>query len=317
MANQTQVHGNPAFQEPKSFIGEGETLECESPEPEQNPEGRDLGASPTWGGPASAEGPVLSMPDVSNTPAFNLTPVAAGEIFQCLLRREKSFMGPPTYYMYTPDGAQFLMAARRRKGVATANYLISTTKNEIKKESATIIGKVRARDGMPYKPHEYMVYTNGENPGKCEDEKQVREELAFVQFTQAKNFKDVTNAPQMRVCVPSTQPNGQSYKIKPMTDEHDDRSSMVNLIDKAASAKELTMLWTAPEVSFPLEFHGGRKSEPSVKTVALASEAGPCLKFGKVGKEDFLVEFLHPLSPCQAFGICLTLMDNNGCTENY
>jgi len=256
-------------------------------------------------------------PAVGNTPAFNLTPVADGEIFQCLLKREKSFLGPPTYYMFTPDGAQFLMAARGRKGVATANYLISTTKNEIKKESSAVIGKVRARDGMPYKPHEYMVYSSGENPANCEDAKQIRQELAFVQFTEAKDFKDVNNPPQMQICVPSAQPNGQLYDIKPMTDEHNDQSSLQNLIDKAAGAEELTMLWTTPGLQFPMEFHGGRKSEPSVKNVELVSEAGSCFKFGKVGKDDFLVEFHHPLSPCQAFGICLTLMDNNGCTENY
>jgi len=307
MSNMSDVKmgGNPMFEaQPKvgNFV------------PDQSAGVKAMEVAPTAQGIAS---------EVGNTPAFNLAPVAPGERFQCLLKREKAFGGPPTYFMYTPDGRQFLMAARRRRGMTSANYLISVTKNEIKKGGPTVIAKVRARDGLPVKSREYMVYTNGENPSKCEQEEKIRQELAFVEFD-SKTFNDVNNPPKMRVIVPSVMGNGQPFVVRPESDDPNDSGSLQYLKDKTAGRQELTTLGTAlptsdPSGAFVLNFSGGRKSVPSVKNVALANEATglPILTFGKVDKNDFLVEFEHPFSPAQAFGICLTLMDNNGATENY
>lgn len=70
--------------------------------------------------------------------------------------------------------------------------------------------------------------------------------------------------------------------------------------------------WNEGLNAFCLNF-SGRVTEASVKNFQLATEADPdtvVLQFGKVSGACFTCDFAWPLSPLQAFCICLSSLDN-------
>jgi len=63
--------------------------------------------------------------------------------------------------------------------------------------------------------------------------------------------------------------------------------------------------------AFVLNFNG-RVDKPSVKNFQLVEESDDeliYLQFGRVGEDSFNMDFQYPLSPLQAFGICLSSFD--------
>lgn len=70
--------------------------------------------------------------------------------------------------------------------------------------------------------------------------------------------------------------------------------------------------WNENMRAFCLNF-GGRVSVASVKNFQLVAEGDPdtvVLQFGKAGDETFTCDFRWPLTPLQAFGICLSSFDS-------
>ena len=63
---------------------------------------------------------------------------------------------------------------------------------------------------------------------------------------------------------------------------------------------------------FTLNFHG-RVTTPSVKNFQLINpedQERVVLQFGRVAKEKFTMDFQSPLSPFQAFALCLSSFDS-------
>ena len=70
--------------------------------------------------------------------------------------------------------------------------------------------------------------------------------------------------------------------------------------------------WNEGMRAFCLNF-GGRVSVASVKNFQLAADGDPhtvVLQFGKAGGETFTCDFRWPLTPLQAFAICLSSFDS-------
>lgn len=74
--------------------------------------------------------------------------------------------------------------------------------------------------------------------------------------------------------------------------------------------------WNEQLGAYCLNF-GGRVTAASVKNFQLVND-DECdrvvLQYGKVGKDTFTMDYMHPLTALQAFQICLTSFDSKlGC----
>jgi len=69
--------------------------------------------------------------------------------------------------------------------------------------------------------------------------------------------------------------------------------------------------WNEQKGAYVLNFNR-RVTEASVKNFQLVDADNPelmYLQFGRVGKDNFNLDFRHPLSPFQAFTLCLSCFD--------
>ena len=74
--------------------------------------------------------------------------------------------------------------------------------------------------------------------------------------------------------------------------------------------------WNEELQSLVLRFNKGRVLAPSAKNFLMCMMDGQdnregVLQFGKTRKKRYALDFRHPVSPLQAFGICLSLFNWN------
>ncbi|KAM3577754.1 hypothetical protein VYU27_000298 [Nannochloropsis oceanica] len=89
-------------------------------------------------------------------------------------------------------------------------------------------------------------------------------------------------------------------------------------LDKAGHVRLMNKLpeWNEALQSLVLRFNKGRVLAPSAKNFLICMMAGQdkregVLQFGKTRKRRYALDFRHPISPLQAFGICLSLFKWN------
>ena len=212
------------------------------------------------------------------------------------------------------------MAARRRKKSTTANYLVTLDPDDLSKESGSIVAKVRALDTVVVagKSRIFNVYTDGDNPKDFVLEKNVREELAHVEY-EKKEWGD-RGPIRMVTTIPAVDADGRRKIIKPIAGK--DIDQLMQLREKAGAAgaaADITILRNKeakirPDTgAYVLDF-GGRATFPSVKNFQLVPPGSEeiMLQFGKIGKDEFTMDVRWPMSPAQALGICLSCFENNG-----
>merc|ERR1711904_459469 len=81
--------------------------------------------------------------------------------------------------------------------------------------------------------------------------------------------------------------------------------------ERVACYQNKSPKWNESVGAFVLNFNK-RVTQASVKNFQLISvedQETVVLQFGRVGKETFNMDFCHPLSPFQAFAICLGSFD--------
>lgn len=255
--------------------------------------------------------------EMSASKKFCLRSVPEGAVAQCHVTRDKGglFGGYPSYAVRASDGGTFLMSARRRKKSKTANYLISIDEKDTSKDSPAIVGKVRADDGIVGRGRLFHVYSNGDNPKDVVLEKNVREELAFVEV-EAKEWGD-HGPTRLAVAVPSVSADGRRKVVKPLCEGD---AGLLKMADEPMKYHDqIHTLRTREAVehedgTYMLDF-GGRVTKASVKNIQLDVQGGNgeiALQFGRVDKDEFTLDVRWPLSPVQAFGICLVALENNG-----
>jgi tubby-related protein 1 len=86
---------------------------------------------------------------------------------------------------------------------------------------------------------------------------------------------------------------------------------------KSSCTEQMTTLinrapkWNDQLAAYVLNFNG-RVTMPSVKNFQLVHEGldEVVLQFGKTGKDHFTMDFTWPMSPVQAFSVCISALDN-------
>ena len=239
---------------------------------------------------------------------------------QCYVEREPgSFTSMyPTFRMYleqnqyTEQNARFMMSAKKMRGKSTSYYLVSLDLTPTDdRGSDSVVGRVRGNAVGS----EYVITDGGVTAGKTRISHLVRKELGFVKFDFDSKRPSATNA-----WIPTVTDGGLAAVWQPETPE-DGMDAKI----KAGKTEELVLLknkipkWDAAYGGHVLCFHG-RVTESSVKNfqlVAAEESENPnstadddvILQFGKVEKNRFTLDFTWPLSPMQAFCICVASLD--------
>lgn len=245
-------------------------------------------------------------------------------MLQCRIIRDRNGLSNrlhPRYAMET-DAGVFLMCAQKQKQNKTPNYAVSMSREDIGKESEAHLGKLRS-DLMGL---EWVAYSPGQNPCKVEQRmpaaaaiQLVREELAGIQYSSTFWSSAPKGPRRMCVVLPRVQPNGERLSCRTLN------PSVEGLLALKSSGRGNVLIdtfqnkspkWNDQIGAYTLNFNK-RVTEASVKNFQLCSSEDPdtvFLQFGRISKDVFNMDFRHPLSPFQAFCICLSSFENKiGC----
>lgn len=219
----------------------------------------------------------------------------------------------------TQEEDRFLLSARRQvRSNMTANYTICTDKEC---SDANRIGRM----GSNFLGTCFTLYDNGRDPQKIakiqdavssddmvvRNVLQIREELGCVTYEPNRTS---VGPRKMRVVIPDVDENGVSSKVvRPMS-----RQDRLVTRLSGGDLKDLMKFSNREPVfredlgAYCLDF-GGRVSMASVKNFQLINTEDPSmgniLQFGRVADDMFTMDFQWPLSPFQAFAVCLSSCD--------
>ncbi|KAG5459725.1 MAG: Tub family-domain-containing protein, partial [Olpidium bornovanus] len=91
--------------------------------------------------------------------------VPEGEVLLCKVFRKNSIIlgkAHPTFYVYNETDNRFLLSARKRKKSKCANYLISTSADDLTKDSKNYVGKLRGNfQGTTFVLYDARAYKHG------------------------------------------------------------------------------------------------------------------------------------------------------------
>ena len=245
-------------------------------------------------------------------------------------------------------GDRLLMVAQKRKS-KTSNYTISLDRQDLNKpyseRSDAFLGKLRATTRAR---DEYVLYDRGLNPDGLYWEDAVanhtmlRAELACVVYRKGKDAKPTR---KMEIALPSLlKGDDKPFVWRPQEADEEMRLLFKRVRTKGAQnvlhKDKICCLHNHASRFDPIsaclvEFKG-RATAPSVKNfqtrvsppedaylraqwregvgkdedLPSGNDVGRVvLQLGRVGKDKFNMDFQHPLSPLQAFGICLSRFD--------
>jgi hypothetical protein len=234
------------------------------------------------------------------------------EHIQCIIVRSGSAMKGklfPTYELFLEDNKKPLLSASKMGFNRTSNYhIFDMTRGQpgkaFSKKSGNYIGKLRA---VTMQRSEYVLVGNASD----------REELAAYAFDVPSLISNLTEGSQPRklsaVVVPRL--NDRSMPIAHRVCE-EGACSLTDLLygDRCATKGLHKFHSKEPENvngRFLLDFKG-RVSRASVKNCQLVSEADKSniiCQFGKVGDDEYHLDFKAPLNALQAFALALCQFD--------
>lgn len=218
----------------------------------------------------------------------------------------------PKYSMETDDGV-FLMTAQKQMKNKSAYYVVSSLRIPTHSgDEASFVGKLRS----DFLGLEWTAYGPGLNPLKADESMihSVREELLAVQYVASAWGTSTRGPQQMSVVIPRVQPSGDRLVCRTMTPQSDGLLALQRLPETGRFIQRYRNKqpkWHEQRGAFVLNFNN-RVTMASVKNFQLVDAENPeliYLQFGRVGKDAFNLDFQHPLSPFQAFTLCLSCFD--------
>lgn len=243
--------------------------------------------------------------------------------FQTQIIRNKSGIANklyPQYEVFLKDSSKVLMIGKKQAGSKTSNYYISTNSSHFDSNINNNSNSNNSKDGKDSKylakvrsnfaGTEFIVYDNGRSPKDMQNPTDLRCELACVMYET--NILGTKGPRKMHVLIPDMKSNGEAMKLQPtgadslmLTTYRQKIKQNIRLLQNKSPK------WNEQIGAYVLNFDG-RVTMASVKNFQLVFENSQdvILQFGRIGKDKFTMDFKYPLSPIQAFGICLSSFDN-------
>ncbi|TNV71017.1 hypothetical protein FGO68_gene4452 [Halteria grandinella] len=241
--------------------------------------------------------------------SFLTTPLMQNKTLQCYIKRDKSGLARlyPVYHVFTTEGNIYLFSAKKVVMNTTSNYVISMKKNEFStRNRETFLGKVRSN----FLGTEFILLDEGQNPKKCKDTSLIRTQLGVVYYES--HIMQNKGPRKMKVLLPKV---GELNIPKIFQPLHSNEGIQYDYQNKKLDYIEVLVnkppRWDAKMKAHVLNFYG-RVDQPSVKNFQLINENNPnniFLQFGRVDDLNFNLDFCYPITPLQAFQICVTSFD--------
>lgn len=260
-------------------------------------------------------GPAAGKIDFTDMRTALTSPVPKGIVLQCYILRNKKGLSNkmyPMYELYLEEEDKFLMAGKKRSKNKTSNYLLSMDKKSLDKDSSAYLGKLRSN----FVGTEFVMYDKGLNPKDVDPATAavslltVRQELGVVLYES--NILGSRGPRKMTAMVPTVKKDGTRTIYRPMKEAEGMLAQY-----KGGNASDMLLLqnktpkWNEQVGAYVLNFNG-RVTMASVKNFQLISSDDPenvLLQFGRIAKDTFTMDVQWPLSPLQAFSICLSSFD--------
>jgi tubby-related protein 1 len=271
----------------------------------------------------------LALPVITDMRRFLSQPVPkqCGMIQGYIKRSSGGGVFYPRYTVFMKEGDRFLMSSKKRNYNKTSNYPISMDEKDLNPYGPNYLGKLRSN----FLGTEYTIFDDGVSNGKDDkdgDEEKNRESMSSSSartrcelgaVTYASTF--VTAAPRkMQVAIPGVHEKDQKALVwKDNSGPLGESDSLVSRIKSRQFSREEVSCyinkpprWNESIGGYVLNF-GGRVTMASVKNFQLVDpddQTKIVMQFGKVGKDDFTLDFQFPMSPLQAFAIALSSFDS-------
>ncbi|KAG6620817.1 Tubby-like protein [Phytophthora cinnamomi] len=240
------------------------------------------------------------------------SPAQGSAAIRCYVERDRQGLNRlhPVFRLFLESGNQFLLCAQKRTSSKTSNYLLTMEQNPTNRRSNLIVGKLRSN----WSGSEYTMYDDGMSPDKTALEANIRNILGAVEFSY-----DDMGPGRLAAQIPLVQSNGAAsiWKDKQTDAGSADSGNLLMLHNKRPHFDEKTC-------GHVLDF-GGRVTMPSIKNFQMMCDNlgdETVLQFGRVScqppgprrqckchKSIFIMDVKYPLSPLQAFAICLATLD--------
>jgi len=246
---------------------------------------------------------------------LNPSPKHAGMI-ECRIIRERTGLNKlfPKYTLES-DAGTFLLSAKKQTQNKTSNYAISMSKSDgdVRKDGDQFLGKLRSN----FLGLEFTAYGTGLNPKKIDPSmaqahaiQMARQELIGVQYSSSLWGAKPRGPRKMSAVMPRVSPTGERLVCRTLNPDSEGllpmlRAGNTQLIDVYQNKPPK---WNEQIGAFVLNFNK-RVTMASVKNFQLTTSEDPdtvYLQFGRVGKDEFNMDFRHPFSPFQAFAVCLS-----------
>ncbi|CAD8127863.1 unnamed protein product [Paramecium sonneborni] len=239
---------------------------------------------------------------------FLTTPLKQDRTLQCYIKRDKSGLARlyPVYHVYTTEADVYLFSAKKVVMNTTSNYVISMDKREFSTRKSCFLGKVRSN----FLGTEFILWDEGKNFKKCKDTSQIRSQLGIVYYES--HIMQNKGPRKMKVLLPKVGDMNIPKIYQPLRSnegiqfdyQNNKREFIEEFINKPPR-------WDQKMKAHVLNFYG-RVDQPSVKNFQLVKPSNHQfihLQFGRVDDLLFNLDFCYPLSPLQAFQICVTSFD--------
>eukprot|EP00397_Hematodinium_sp_SG-2012_P012563 GEMP01012736.1.p1 GENE.GEMP01012736.1~~GEMP01012736.1.p1 ORF type:complete len:355 (+),score=71.26 GEMP01012736.1:115-1179(+) len=270
--------------------------------------------------------------------AFMMSPIAPGLWLECYILRTRTGFTKFSrkFSLHLEDGTLLAVCVKRAHN-KTANYLVSTSPEDMSRDSKFFVGKIRSN----FMGSEFTAYDTGVNPKDLAKIKgttggsaltdAVRQEMCSIAYDTFMFGKKKPGPRKMRVVLPHVEEHKDGTLVrtecKALAQDVDGLQALTEHFSQStvtSGKKPLVRtyvnkhaVWNERMKSYVLNFNN-RVSKASVKNFQLvqSDDANDVyLQFGRYENEKFNLDFRYPVAPFQALAIALSSLDYKLCSE--